>query len=41
MVMFRLSSMERGLNNQQEKYYLDRPDDRRYRGEGEQGGAAA
>jgi hypothetical protein len=29
MVTFRLSSMERGLNNQQEKYYLDRPDDRR------------
>jgi hypothetical protein len=29
MVTFRLTSMERGLNNQQEKYYLDRPDDRR------------
>jgi hypothetical protein len=29
MVTFCLSSMERGLNNQQEGYNLDRPDDRR------------
>jgi hypothetical protein len=29
MVTFRLSSMEQGLNNQQEGYNLDRPDDRR------------